>query len=91
MQGAERELQDLLQRLDQVNLCQTENQREKRLGLTKIIHCQAVKLLHSSFWRHHYWRQIKEFFFCVASFNRPAENQIGTSKEKHRHKLSLPI
>ena len=58
-QGAERELQDLLQRLDQVNLCQTENQRETRLGLTKIIHCQAVKLLHSSFWRHHYWRQIK--------------------------------
>ena len=71
MQGAERELQDLLQRLDQVNLCQTENQREMRLGLTKIIHCQAVKLLHSSFWRHHYWRQIKDFFFAwLASIDR---------------------
>ena len=46
-QGAERVLQDLLQRLDQVNLCQTENQRETRLGLTKIIHSEVVKLLHA--------------------------------------------
>ena len=46
-QGAERVLQYLLQRLDHVNLSQTENQREIRYGLTKIIYSQIVKLLHA--------------------------------------------
>jgi hypothetical protein len=89
-QGAERELQDLLQRLDQVNLSQAEDQRETRFGTTKqLIHSQA-KPLHASFWRHNLSNS-PAIWTSLAIFNRSAENQAGTNKAKHRHKLRLPI